>query len=170
MRLMHPLMLKILLPAVVLFTALLWYLRRKGKRAYKGGTRIGNASIVRNLPEFKQLSFTRALLLFLAVASLVGASGAALFLAARPYRTQRIGQGVKKRDIFLCLDVSYSLYDLNYEVVDYLQEIVDGLEGDRIGISIFNTSSVIYVPMTDDYEFIRMMLDDLKKLTESTNE
>jgi hypothetical protein len=40
---------------------------------------------------------------------------------------------------------------------------VAGLSGDRFGITIFNTSSVLYVPMTDDYDFIISRLEELKE-------
>ena len=86
----------------------------------------------------------------------------ALILCARPYRTENTSSGVKKRDIFLCLDVSYSIYELNYDIVDHLEAVVSGLQGDRFGICFFNTSSVMYVPMTDDYDFVIERLEDLK--------
>ena len=41
-------------------------------------------------------------------------------------------------------------------------ETVSGLDGDRIGISLFNTSSVQYVPMTDDYDFVLRRLEELE--------
>ena len=42
---------------------------------------------------------------------------------------------MQKRDIMLCLDVSYSLYALNYELADYLEDVVTQLKGDRFGIT-----------------------------------
>ena len=42
------------------------------------------------------------------------------------------------------------------------RETVSGLNGDRIGISLFNTSSVQYVPMTEDYDFALQRLDALE--------
>jgi hypothetical protein len=50
------------------------------------------------------------------------------------------------------MDVSYSLYELNAELVDSLEDVVAGLDGDRFGVCIYNTSTVLYVPMTDDYD------------------
>ena len=41
--------------------------------------------------------------------------------------------------------------------------MVAGLEGDRFGISIFNTSSVTYVPLTDDYDYVIDRLDALNE-------
>jgi hypothetical protein len=61
------------------------------------------------------------------------------------------------------MDVSYSLYDLNYDLVENLEGVVSGLDGDRFGICIYNTSSVLYVPMTDDYDFINSKLEEIKE-------
>ena len=162
MRLMHPQVLRAALAALGLLTLALLYFKRKENSQYKGGIRVGNAWLVRNLPEFRKLTILRTFLVILSSVSLIAGAGAAIVLASRPYKVEKTSLGVKKRDIFLCLDVSYSLYDLNYDVADYLEEIVRGLEGDRIGITMFNTSSVVYVPMTDDYDFILMMLEEMK--------
>ena len=43
------------------------------------------------------------------------------------------------------------------------RETVTGLDGDRIGISLFNTSSIQFVPMTDDYDFVLRRLDSLER-------
>jgi hypothetical protein len=69
---------------------------------------------------------------------------------------------VKKRDIFLCMDVSYSIYNLNAELVERLEKVVSGMKGDRFGVAIFNTSTVLYVPMTDDYDFVVKKLEDIR--------
>ena len=103
------------------------------------------------------------MLIVLLVIAMIGTMVSALILAARPYRTETTSNGVKKRDIFLCLDVSYSICYLNYDLVQSLEEVVAGLSGDRFGITIFNTSSVLYVPMTDDYDFILSRLEELKE-------
>jgi len=103
------------------------------------------------------------------VLSLVGILGIIISLIgtaqlmARPSYTHEITTGVKKRDIFLCLDVSYSLYGLNYDFVEKLEDVVRGLDGDRIGISIYNTTSVLFMPMTDDKEFAVEKLEELKE-------
>ena len=83
------------------------------------------------------------------------------YLLGRPSVTEEEVIGVQRRDVFLCLDVSYSLYDLNYDFVENLKEVVQGLNGDRIGISIFNSSSLLYMPLTDDKDFVCEKLDNL---------
>ncbi|MCR5770990.1 MAG: hypothetical protein K6G87_07130 [Butyrivibrio sp.] len=85
------------------------------------------------------------------------------YLMGRPSYTEEVTTGVQRRDIFLCLDISYSLYALNYDFVSNLKSVVEGLDGDRVGISIYNTSSVLYMPLTDDKEFACEKLDELEQ-------
>ena len=87
---------------------------------------------------------------------------AAVFLTSRPYKSERVKDTVSRRDIFLCIDTSSSNYSGVRELVQEFREITAGLDGDRIGISLFNTSSIQYVPMTDDYEFALRRIDALE--------
>jgi len=161
MVLKYPLFLKIGIPVLVLLiAALLWFGRRK---KYSSGRKVANTSFFRKLPEYSDRRRIRLLLTVLLVICIAGSMVMALILAARPYTTEKTSNGVKKRDIFLCLDVSYSICYLNYDLVQSLEDVVAGLSGDRFGITIFNTSSVLYVPMTDDYEFIISRLEELKE-------
>lgn len=134
---------------------------KKSKPKFNGGIKAANTARIRNSKLYKSLNFRYRVLSGVLVVGLTGSVISCLFLAARPYKTDDVVSGVKKRDIILNLDVSYSLYDLNSELTDYLKGVVAGLEGDRFGINIFNTSSVTYVPLTDDYDYVIERLDAL---------
>jgi hypothetical protein len=164
MALMRPILL--IAGALILAAGLilLHLRRRKNGSSYQGGPRAANTELIRSLPEYKRIRAIYAVLSFLLEASLITACLSAMVLAARPFRTEVIRGEEKKRDIFLCLDVSYSIYDINYQIVDSLEEMVRGLDGDRFGICIYNTTSVVYVPMTDDYEYVIEKLEDLKEI------
>ncbi len=153
----------VIIGIVVLLAALLglFFIHRRSKGRFVDGTRAANTARIRQSKLYKSLNIRYRVLSAVMLAGLVGSIVSALFLAARPYRTDDVVSGVKKRDIILCLDVSYSLYDLNCELTDYLKGVVAGLQGDRFGISIFNTSSVTYVPLTDDYDYVIDRLDAL---------
>ena len=161
MVLKYPLLVKIGIPVLAGLVVLLHILRRKIK--YKGGLRAANTRFAKALPAYRKSKRLRRLFGFLIEVGVIGSLVCGLFLAARPYRTQTVSAGTKKRDIFLCMDVSYSIYNLNYDLVDSLEDVVAGLDGDRFGISIFNTSTVLYVPMTDDYDFILKKLEEIKE-------
>ncbi len=161
MELKYPIFLYIGIPVLVAGLVAMHVLGRKKK--YRGGRKVANTRFFRGLTEYEGQKRLRRVLAVVLEICIVGSILSSLVLAARPYRTETTSNGVKKRDIFLCMDVSYSICYLNYDLVDSLEEVVTGLKGDRFGILIFNTSSVLYVPMTDDYEFIRQRLDELKE-------
>ncbi len=147
-----------------------FFLHRKKKSEFDGGTRAANTARIRNSKLYRSLNLRYRILSAVMLTGIIGGIVSALFLAARPYKTDDVVSGVKKRDIILCLDVSYSLYDLNSEITEYLKGVVAGLEGDRFGINIFNTSSVSYVPLTDDYDYILDRLDELSVYFEMQKE
>lgn len=157
----HPLVLKIGLPVLAVLIIAAHFIKRKIK--YKGGTKAANTNFVKELDAYKKkrrmYTFVSVVMEVCIITSLV----ASLVLVSRPARKETVNNGTKKRDIFLCMDVSYSIYDLNYDLVESLQGVVAGLDGDRFGICIFNTSTVLYVPMTDDYDFINKKLEELKE-------
>lgn len=168
MALKYPLVVKIGLPVLLLVVVLLHFIKRKTK--YKGGIRVANTSYIRELPEYKKMKNIQRFLKVGMELCIIVALVAADILMARPYKVEKVINGTKKRDIYLNLDVSYSICYLNYELVDCLRDVVKSLDGDRFGITIYNTSTVLYVPMTDDYDFVLKKLDDLKKYFELQKE
>ncbi len=67
------------------------------------------------------------------------------------------------RDIVLCLDVSGSTLPYDREVIDTYLELVKHFEGERIGLSIFNSTSRTVFPLTDDYELVTKQLTSASK-------
>ena len=161
MLFLYPKVLKWGLPALAVCVIIFHLIKRKIK--YKGGIKAANTSFVRNLGIYKNkkrfYTFVSVALELCIIASLASC----MFLIARPAKKSTESNGTKKRDIFLCMDVSYSIYALNEDLVENLEDVVRGLDGDRFGISIYNTSTVLYVPMTDDYDFIISKLEELKE-------
>ena len=135
-------------------------LKDKEKKSFRGYSAMWIAS---DLPSYKRRLVLYILLKILGIAGLVTSLLSAAYLMGRPSYNKKIDAGVKRRDIYLCLDVSYSLYDLNADFVENLEDVVRGLEGDRVGISIFNTSTVEYMPLTTDMDFTIDKLKELKK-------
>ena len=84
-------------------------------------------------------------------------------LTARIVKIDRQKNDMYNRDIFLCMDVSTSVDELNVELVESLKDIISELHGERFGISIFNTSSVVLSPLTDDYEYVNDILNTLHR-------
>ncbi|MBR2067951.1 MAG: hypothetical protein IJ875_06830 [Solobacterium sp.] len=158
----HGLLLLFLLSFVIAFTLFLFFLKPK-TRPFIEGIKVAHAEKIKKLPAFQKAIQKRKLLSYALIASLILSLLSTSLLMARPFKESTLSNGMKKRDIFLCMDVSYSLYALNSQLVDHLQEVVASMEGDRFGISMFNTSSILYVPLTDDYDFVIAKLEELKE-------
>jgi hypothetical protein len=161
MVLKNPWVLSIGLPIVILLVVAINLFVNKLK--YKGGIKVANTAKIKDTVIYKTLKKWKVVTTVLVELSLILSLGMTVVLMARPSKVETVKNGIKKRDIFLCMDVSYSLYEMNGELVESIKAIVEGMEGDRFGISIFNTSTVLYVPMTDDYDFIIEKLDVLKE-------
>ena len=84
-------------------------------------------------------------------------------LSSRIIKTQTIENEIYNRDIILCMDVSTSVDDLNKQLVESYKSVVKSLNGERFGISIFNTSSYMLVPLTEDYDYVLGVLDTIGK-------
>lgn len=147
----------------VLAAAVVFLYRTRNRTGFSGGVKVSTAALYENDPEFKKAKRLAGLLKMLTRLSLCGMYLSAVILAAAPYETREQTTTLRQRDIFFCLDVSYSIYELNDALVDQLKELTEGLEGDRLGISIYNTSTILYVPLSDDYTFIQQKLDELKE-------
>jgi hypothetical protein len=118
---------------------------------------------VRSLPGFRQAVRRRRLLLGLLAG--IGALALAMggVVAARPMATTLVQPENANRDIMLCLDVSGSMTEVVTEVMEVFEELLPDLEGERIGLTIFNSSPVQVFPLTDDYTFIERELARMKQ-------
>jgi hypothetical protein len=170
MELMYKCVVYVGLTLVAAIVCLAILFAKKGKDNFSGGVRASNTSHIKSTAIYKKIQNYYRVIRTIIIIGLIGSMVASLLLVARPFKTEDVETGVKKRDIIICMDVSYSLYDLNLELVDYLKQVVKGLAGDRMGISIFNTSSVTYVPLTDDYDYVVEKLDELTHYFEMQKE
>ena len=131
---------------------------RKDDRA---SLRVANTKRLKEHPLYRRKLIEIRILRILTAAGLILSIAATLFLTARPYRRETVKDTVNRRDIFLCIDLSPSNSKGVQALVEDFRETAAGLDGDRIGISLFNTSSIQYVPLTDDYDFVLGRLDEL---------
>lgn len=91
-------------------------------------------------------------------------------LAARPSQVGSDEERAGSRDIVLCLDVSPSMLAYDHAVLETYQRLVAQFKGERIGLSIFNSTSRTLFPLTDDYDMassqIRYASDVLGKVSD----
>lgn len=138
-------------------------LRRPGRAGEGERARVARAERLRRLPAFRQALRKRVFALSGILALGVTAILVAGVVAARPMSSQTIQPVNTSRDIMLCLDVSGSMTEVDVEVLTVFEELLDGFEGERIGLTIFNSSPVQIFPLTDDYDFIREHLASIKQ-------
>lgn len=138
-------------------------LRTGAKTAEHERARVARAERLRALPTFRQALNRRVLALSSILLLGVVATLAAGVVSARPMSSQTIEPVDTSRDIMLCLDVSGSMSEVDVEVLTVFEELLEDFEGERIGLTIFNSSPVQIFPLTDDYEFIRGHLQSIRE-------
>lgn len=164
MALANPWTLTAALAMVVLAvgSGVLWGLFARSGTERQDAAPIARAERLRVLPSFaaavRKRSAALAGILVLAILSL----GIGSLVAARPMAAQTIQPVNTSRDIMLCLDVSGSMRDVNVEMLAVFEDLLDGFEGERIGLTIFNSSPVQVFPLTDDYAFVRTHLASIR--------
>ncbi|MFK3677230.1 VWA domain-containing protein [Microbacterium sp. NPDC090218] len=137
---------------------------RRGGRNRSGDTaRVARAERLRTLPTFRQALARRALALSGILALGAVTTIVAGVVAARPMSAQTVQPVNTSRDIMLCLDVSGSMTEVDVEVLTVFDELLEDFEGERIGLTIFNSSPVQIFPLTDDYDFIREHLESMTR-------
>nr|WP_307613435.1 VWA domain-containing protein [Pseudarthrobacter sp. W1I19] len=81
-----------------------------------------------------------------------------LLAAARPANVDNVRPEQHNRDIVLCLDASGSMSSADAEVVDVFARLAEDFKGERIGLTIFDSTAIQVFPLTDDYEYAREQL------------
>ncbi|WP_309127217.1 VWA domain-containing protein [Microbacterium sp.] len=151
----------VLVVAVVI--GVLLGLRARGREDARPAALVSRAERLRTLPSFRssvnrRMALLSGILALGAVAVLLGG-----VVAARPMSAKTIQPTDTSRDIMLCLDVSGSMSDVDVEVLEVFLELLEGFEGERIGLTIFNSSPVQVFPLTDDYTFVEQQLQNVRR-------
>lgn len=156
----------VLYAAIALFVVffILTFIPLKGHRGkFKKGKKVANAFYIKEDGIYKRKLITYKLLTFFMVFTCCISIVLSTFIMSRPYNRDVRVEEKYTRDIFLCIDVSSSVDELNVNIISNLKTIVEDMKGERFGLVIFNTSPVLLVPLTDDYEYI---LDELDRVQE----
>lgn len=163
MELVYPWVLIIGIPLLII--TILWNIKKQSK--FKNGSKVANTKYIKNMPYYKKIMRKYKLLAAAIKVICVSTIILSLILFARPVSVDTIEPEKYNRDIFLCMDISTSVIELNKQIVQQFKKIVKELKGERIGITIFNRSAVIMVPLTDDYDYLLETLDKLEDGFES---
>lgn len=135
-----------------------WLVFRKGAGENARRRPVANADRLTVLPEYQAaLRQYRRWLTVAALAAVTLVASAAI-AAARPADLTTIRPEQHNRDIILCLDASGSMSGADAEVVEVFTELAAGFDGERIGLTVFDSSAVQIFPLTDDYTFVQEQL------------
>ena len=80
-------------------------------------------------------------------------------MTARPSAVDADAERLNSRDIVLCLDVSGSTLPYDRQVIAAYLDLVRHFRGERIALSIFNSTSRTVFPLTDDYALVTDQLN-----------
>jgi hypothetical protein len=141
---------------------------RRGRPA--AGARVARAERVRELPGVVRAVRMRQLALVGVLALVVAGLAGSAVVAARPTEERIIQPETRSRDVMLCLDVSGSMTDVDAEVLEVFSRLADDFRGERVGLTIFNSSPVQVFPLTDDYAFVQEHLDSVRASFEYVEE
>jgi len=140
-----------------------WLARRRRARAEAtqdadGVTWVANSSYLAQVPAFAAWVRRYRTLQVVGLVGLLVALVGVGAVAARPVETDVVVDRLGTRDIVLCLDVSGSMTAYDGEILKVYSELVDNFEGERIALSIFNSTSRTVFPLTDDYTLVKEQL------------
>ena len=162
MELMYPIALII---CIVLLIAL-FFLKPKKDKVYTNGKKVANTKYIKETEYYeKKVKRYKILSNIIKGLSLVCILVTCI-LIARPVKIQTKSEEKYNRDIILGLDISTSQCEVNLELIKKFKEIIPSIEGDRIGIVLYNTAPIVYCPMTDDYEYINECFSHIEEQLE----
>ena len=138
------------LAVLVTVVVLLWRRRDDAKHELP----VAHAERLTALPAYQRAVRRRRKWLTTAVAAVAVLAVSLLVAAARPVTERTSIPEQLNRDIILCLDVSGSMLDTDEAIVTVFATLVEKFKGERIGLTIFDSSAVTVFPLTDDYDFV----------------
>ena len=151
MELLHPWV--IILCAML--SLIIVFVRFNKKSKYTDGKKVANTKFIKETEYYKakvrKYKIITTIIKCISVFLIVIAS----VLIARPVTVETKREEKFNRDIIIGLDISLSETEVNLELVRKFRQIIPSIEGDRIGIVLFNTAPIVYCPLTDDYEYIK---------------
>lgn len=161
MELMYPIVIIICLIFLVIL-----FIKLNKKKAYIDGKKVANTKYIKETEYYKEkvkkYNTLSNLIKSLSVICIVITS----ILVARPVKIQTKSEDKYNRDIILGLDISTSQCEVNLKLIEKFREIIPNIEGDRIGIVLYNTSPIVYCPLTDDYNYVNECFDTISEQLE----
>lgn len=158
MELMYPIAI-----IICLMVSIILFFIKLNKKVYTDGKKVANTKYIKETEYYKsKVKQYNILSKFIEVLSFLCIIIASI-LVARPVTIQTKSEDKYNRDIVLGLDISTSQCEVNLKLIEKFREIIPAIEGDRIGIIIYNTAPIVYCPLTDDYDYINECFDTIEE-------
>ena len=136
-------------------------LRRNGGSSVRRRP-VAHADRLTALPEYQAALRRYRRWLALAATALVLLLVSTAAAAARPVAMDSVRPEQHNRDIMLCLDASGSMSSADAAVLDVFAKLAREFDGERIGLTIFDSSAIQVFPLTDDYAYAQEQLQGAK--------
>ncbi len=130
-----------------------WFVTR-GRRDARDRIWVANSSYLFALPSFRRRLALRRAAAVGVTALVAGASLVAAVLVGRPVDRFTQDERMATRDIVLCLDVSGSMMPFDSQVMDSFVAMLPSFQGERIALNIWNATTRVVFPLTDDYVMV----------------
>lgn len=139
----------------------------KKKKKYINGKKVANTKYIKETEYYKEKVKKYKILSYIIKGLCVACIVACSILIARPVTVQVKSEDKYNRDILLGIDMSTSENEVNLELLKKFKNILPDIQGDRIGIVLYNTAPVVYCPLTDDYNYINECIDKILEQIEN---
>ncbi|MBD1592156.1 VWA domain-containing protein [Arthrobacter sp. S1_S22] len=145
-------------PAAVAAGAAWWAAKRTDSTANARRRPVAHADRLTLLPEYQAALRRHRRWLAAALLACAALLASTAVAAARPVGVTTTRPEQHNRDIMLCLDTSGSMSSADAAVVDVFAELAAEFDGERIGLTIFDSTAIQVFPLTDDYHYAREQL------------
>ncbi|WP_427116868.1 vWA domain-containing protein [Pseudarthrobacter scleromae] len=146
-------------PAAVAAGAAWWAAKRTDSTANARRRPVAHADRLTLLPEYQAALRRHRRWLAVALIACAALLASTAVAAARPAGVTTTRPEQHNRDIMLCLDTSGSMSSADAAVVDVFATLAAEFGGERIGLTIFDSTAIQVFPLTDDYHYARGQLE-----------
>ncbi|MFF2347333.1 VWA domain-containing protein [Pseudarthrobacter sp. NPDC058119] len=148
--------------AAVAAGAAAWVALRRSQGSNARRRPVAHADRLTALPEYQSALRRHRRRLAAAGTACAVLLAATAVAAARPADVTTIRPEQHNRDVMLCLDASGSMSSADAAVVDVFAGLAKNFRGERIGLTIFDSSAIQVFPLTDDYAYAQEQLQAAK--------
>lgn len=144
--------------ALLILTVVVSTVMNRRRKSGLAGT-IARLNVVKTLPRYQKLVARQRLLRIVSWVALGVSSLCLLVVASRPTKSQITADQPIGLDVMVVLDTSGSMSDYFTSVGASIHSMVDQFKTDRLGMIVFSGEAQLVLPLTDDYEEMKVVAD-----------